>query len=206
MVRNLRLTAKHFAGQFRNSEYPFLPGQCVESALPVKNQHDIASHHQDGVVGRVIGPVETQRVLQVQFLHLVIADLTSDRVGIYYANPPPIPGEDVIPIEDLNTWYYSDAPRKVRPRLDAARRRSTFDEVVGSLEPDNALFEARRCLSCGSCLSCDNCFGVCPDDAVIKLEPSGSYAYAIDLDYCKGCGLCAVECPTGSIEMIPEAI
>jgi NADPH-dependent glutamate synthase beta subunit-like oxidoreductase len=120
--------------------------------------------------------------------------------------PPPAPVDDVIPVEDLNTWYYSDAPRSVRPKLDAARRRSTFDEVAGSLEPDTALFEARRCLSCGSCLSCDNCFGVCPDDAVIKLVPSGSYAYTVDLDYCKGCGLCAAECPTGCITMVPEQI
>lgn len=122
------------------------------------------------------------------------------------SEPPPAVGEDVIPLEELNTWYYSDAPRSVRPRLDMARRRSTFDEVVGSLEPDTALFEARRCLSCGSCLSCDNCFGVCPDDAVIKLEPSGSYAYTVDLDYCKGCGLCAAECPVGCIAMVPEQI
>ncbi len=106
----------------------------------------------------------------------------------------------------LNTWYYSDAPKTVRPELDAVRRTSTFDEVVGGLTADNALFEARRCLSCGSCLACDNCYGVCPDNAVIKLEPGGSYRYEIDLDYCKGCGLCAQECPCGAIEMVPERI
>ncbi|WP_336624055.1 4Fe-4S binding protein [Nocardioides sp.] len=26
----------------------------------------------------------------------------------------------------------------------------------------------------------------------------------IDLDYCKGCGLCAAECPSGAIQMVPE--
>jgi NADPH-dependent glutamate synthase beta subunit-like oxidoreductase len=106
----------------------------------------------------------------------------------------------------LNTWYYDDAPRTVRPRLEAARRTSTFDEVVGGLDASNALFEARRCLSCGSCFACDNCYGVCPDNAVIKLEPGGAYAYAFDLDYCKGCGLCMEECPCGAIEMEPESI
>ena len=30
--------------------------------------------------------------------------------------------------------------------------------------------------------------------------------YAFDLDYCKGCGLCAAECPCGAIEMVPEEI
>jgi NADPH-dependent glutamate synthase beta subunit-like oxidoreductase len=106
----------------------------------------------------------------------------------------------------LNPWYYDDAPRTIQPQLEQARRASTFDEVVGGLDESTALFEARRCLSCGSCFACDNCYGVCPDNAVIKLEPGGAYAYAFDLDYCKGCGLCMQECPCGAIEMQPEPI
>jgi NADPH-dependent glutamate synthase beta subunit-like oxidoreductase len=107
--------------------------------------------------------------------------------------------------ERLNTWYYSDAPRTVQQKLEVARRRSTFEEVVGGLDESTALFEARRCLSCGNCFSCDNCFGVCPDNAVIKTgDPDRPYA--IDLDYCKGCGICAAECPCGAIEMIPETV
>jgi 2-oxoacid:acceptor oxidoreductase delta subunit (pyruvate/2-ketoisovalerate family) len=101
----------------------------------------------------------------------------------------------------LNTWYYSDAPATVRPTLEAARRVSTFDEVVGGLDESTALFEARRCMSCGNCFGCDNCYGVCPDNAIIKL---GNGDYEIDYDYCKGCGLCATECPCGAIEMEPE--
>jgi NADPH-dependent glutamate synthase beta subunit-like oxidoreductase len=104
----------------------------------------------------------------------------------------------------LNTWYYSDAPASVRPELDVARRVSTFDEVVGGLDESNAQFEARRCLSCGNCFECDNCFGVCPDNAIIKLGPGRRYE--IDLDYCKGCGMCAAECPCGAINMVPEQI
>jgi Pyruvate/2-oxoacid:ferredoxin oxidoreductase delta subunit len=49
--------------------------------------------------------------------------------------------------------------------------------VTGGLDESTALFEARRCMSCGNCFGCD---------------------------YCKGCGLCAVECPCGAIEMEPE--
>ncbi len=40
----------------------------------------------------------------------------------------------------------------------------------------------------------------------MKLDPPGSYAYEIDLDYCKGCGICVKECPCGAIEMVPEMI
>ncbi len=104
----------------------------------------------------------------------------------------------------LNSWYYSDAPATVRPQLDAARRISTFDEITGGLDESTALFEARRCLSCGNCFECDNCYGVCPDNAVIKL--GAGQRYEIDLDYCKGCGICASECPCGAIDMVTERI
>ncbi len=117
--------------------------------------------------------------------------------------PPPRP--ELAGFETLNTWYYSDAPRAEQPRLETARRTSSFAEVVAGLDADNALYEARRCLSCGNCFSCDNCYGVCPDNAVIKLGAPGE-RYEIDLDYCKGCGLCAAECPCGAIEMVPERI
>jgi NADPH-dependent glutamate synthase beta subunit-like oxidoreductase len=106
--------------------------------------------------------------------------------------------------DKLNTWYYSDAPKTVRPTLDTVRRQSTFDEVVGSLDETNALYEARRCLSCGNCFECDNCYGVCPDNAVIKLGPGNRFEF--NFDYCKGCGLCEAECPCGAIQMVPERI
>jgi 2-oxoacid:acceptor oxidoreductase delta subunit (pyruvate/2-ketoisovalerate family) len=106
--------------------------------------------------------------------------------------------------EHLNPWYYSDAPKTVRPQLDLARRTSSFDEVQGGLTEDNALFEARRCLSCGNCFECDNCYGVCPDNAVVKLGPGNRFAF--NYDYCKGCGVCVAECPCGAIEMIPEDV
>jgi 2-oxoacid:acceptor oxidoreductase delta subunit (pyruvate/2-ketoisovalerate family) len=106
--------------------------------------------------------------------------------------------------EHLNTWYYADAPHAVRPHLEAARRTSTFDEVVGGLDEATALFEARRCMSCGNCFQCDNCFGVCPDNAVMKVDEA--HGYRFDYDFCKGCGLCVQECPCGAIEMVPEEI
>ncbi len=38
----------------------------------------------------------------------------------------------------------------------------------------------------------------CPEGAIDKKEME------IDLDYCKGCGICAAECPKGAIVMIKE--
>jgi 2-oxoacid:acceptor oxidoreductase delta subunit (pyruvate/2-ketoisovalerate family) len=116
----------------------------------------------------------------------------------------PPPKHELAAFDKLNYWYYSDAPKTVRPLLDIARRAASFDEVVGGLTEDNALFEARRCLSCGNCFECDNCYGVCPDNAVIKLGPGKCFEF--NYDYCKGCGICVSECPCGAIKMVPETI
>ena len=119
--------------------------------------------------------------------------------GSAYVAPPK---NQIATFERLNPWYYSDAPKTVRPMLDILRRQSTFEEVQGGLDESTALFEARRCLSCGNCFECDNCYGVCPDNSVIKLGPGNGYEF--NYDYCKGCGLCVAECPCGAITMVPE--
>ena len=121
--------------------------------------------------------------------------------GSSYEAPPKPP---IAEFKHLNTWYYSEAPQQERPMLNVARRQSTFDEVQGGLDENNALFEARRCLSCGNCFECDNCYGVCPDNAVIKLGPGKGFE--INEDYCKGCGICVNECPCGAIEMVKEEV
>jgi len=119
------------------------------------------------------------------------------------ARTPP-PKQEIAGFERLNAWYYADAPKTVRPTLEIVRRRTTFEEVTKALDDTNALYEARRCLSCGNCFECDNCYGICPDNAVIKLGPGKRFKF--NYDYCKGCALCAVECPCGAIDMVPEQI
>lgn len=112
---------------------------------------------------------------------------------------------DLADFAAMNTWYFEDAARTHRSRLEAVRRQTNFEEVVQGLDEDNARYEARRCMSCGTCFSCDNCFAVCPDNAISKTGLPGQ-PYLIDLDYCKGCGLCVSECPSGAIDMFPEEI
>ncbi|MBX3673484.1 MAG: NAD(P)-binding protein [Burkholderiales bacterium] len=116
----------------------------------------------------------------------------------------PGPKHELATFDKLNTWYYSDASKTVRPMLDLQKRVTSFDEVVMALDETTALFEARRCLSCGNCFECDNCYGVCPDNAVVKLGPGNRFRF--NYDYCKGCGVCAAECPCGAIRMVPEQI
>lgn len=53
------------------------------------------------------------------------------------------------------------------------------------------------------CIHCLFCWVYCPDTAVVVQEGK---VKAIDLRYCKGCGICARECPpkVRAIQMMPE--
>ena len=65
-----------------------------------------------------------------------------------------------------------------------------------------AIREARRCLGLSKCESCEACNLLCPDLCITRDERTGEVR--VDLDYCKGCGICASICPRGAIEMVLE--
>ncbi|MCC8987318.1 MAG: NAD(P)-binding protein [Candidatus Contendobacter sp.] len=119
--------------------------------------------------------------------------------GEAYVKPP---RHDLATFDKLHVWYYTDAAQRPQGHLDIKGRQSSFEEVVGGLTQKEALYEAKRCLSCGNCYECDGCFGACPEDAVIKLGPGKRYRY--DYDLCTGCAVCFEQCPCHAIEMIPE--
>jgi NADPH-dependent glutamate synthase beta subunit-like oxidoreductase len=104
--------------------------------------------------------------------------------------------------EQLNLWYFGDVSRRQQPELEPADRVADFQEVVGGLTAEQAIFEAGRCLSCGNCCECDGCLGACPEDAVIKLGPGNRYRF--DYDRCTGCRACFDQCPVHAIEMVTE--
>lgn len=111
-----------------------------------------------------------------------------------------------LPFRALNPAYFDAAARPEEPSVPPKKRAGGV-EVQQGYSPQAIHHEAGRCLSCGNCLACDNCWTLCPDSAVLKTTETASDGshYVFDYDYCKGCGLCARECPTGFIAMEEEA-
>ena len=109
---------------------------------------------------------------------------------------------DIANFEKLHLWFYTDAAQRPQAHAEMLRRKSSFEEVVKGLSEKEAVYEAKRCLSCGNCFECDGCYGACPEDAIIKLGPGKRYKY--DFDRCTGCAVCFEQCPCYAIEMIPE--
>ena len=112
------------------------------------------------------------------------------------------PKHDLASFDKLHLWYFGDAARRQQPELSPEERVADFEEVVGGLAAEEAVFEAGRCLSCGNCFECDGCLGACPEDAVIKLGVGERYRF--DYDRCTGCGACFGQCPVHAIEMVAE--
>ncbi len=122
-----------------------------------------------------------------------------------YLRGLPVINTDKHPVAGLGSlhlWYFGDHPQRRQDSLPPDRRIG-FGEVVAGLEPNEASFEAGRCLSCGNCFECDGCLGSCPEDAVVKL--GRGHRYRFDYEACTGCGTCARQCPVHAIEMLPEA-
>jgi 2-oxoacid:acceptor oxidoreductase delta subunit (pyruvate/2-ketoisovalerate family) len=107
----------------------------------------------------------------------------------------------VVRFEDLNLAYFEEEPRTSQAQRPAAERVKDFNEVNLGFAEDQARREAERCFSCGTCNECDTCWLYCPDVCILHRDGSG---YEVNYDYCKGCGICAQECPRTAIAMEEE--
>ena len=66
---------------------------------------------------------------------------------------------------------------------------------TGDWRSQRPVYNKDRCIRCGTC------YIFCPDMAIKTIE-DGYIEH--DLYYCKGCGICAQECPTEAIAMKDE--
>jgi pyruvate ferredoxin oxidoreductase delta subunit len=51
------------------------------------------------------------------------------------------------------------------------------------------------------CINCLICWAFCPDSSILVEDGKVT---GIDLEHCKGCGICAKECPKDVIAMVSE--
>lgn len=60
--------------------------------------------------------------------------------------------------------------------------------------------EARPVLDSAKCIKCGICWKSCPDSAIDFVDGK----FMINYDYCKGCLICANECPVKAISKAVE--
>jgi Pyruvate/2-oxoacid:ferredoxin oxidoreductase delta subunit len=107
--------------------------------------------------------------------------------------PPPIT------TGKMKIEWYKEAIRHDRLHVPPEQR-GIETEIELGLTEEEALAEARRCLSCGMCMDCETCWMYCTNNCFVKL-PKGEH-YKVKLEICNGCKKCAEQCPCGYIELI----
>lgn len=107
--------------------------------------------------------------------------------------PPPAIGPDKLKLD-----WYKPAERQERDHIPAEQRGMETEIELG-LGEEQALAEAKRCMSCGMCMDCETCWMYCTNSCFVKL-PKGEH-YKIKLELCNGCKKCAEQCPCGYIDL-----
>jgi NADPH-dependent glutamate synthase beta subunit-like oxidoreductase len=113
---------------------------------------------------------------------------------------------EVCKSDELFLGHFPHVARNVRGEKvpSAEEVLGHFEERMIPLTEEQAINEAKRCMSCGLCFECDNCVIFCPQTAVKRTPKAeytmGRYVYT-DYDMCVGCHICADVCPTGYIKM-----
>jgi len=106
--------------------------------------------------------------------------------------------QEVIDYSQINPDYFDQGePRRETAVSIQAQPADDGRELEGTLPEAEASAEAGRCFNCGTCVNCDNCLVFCPDLAVSCVDG----LYKVRKEYCKGCGICAQECPRYIITM-----
>jgi len=113
-------------------------------------------------------------------------------------DPPNLP---LITSDKMQLSYYEKRePTEIKEMPVAERLKSLDAEIIATWSEEEAIKEAKRCMSCGDCFECGTCWSYCQDSAVIKPLEKGK-PYTFKLEFCTGCKKCAENCPCGYIDM-----
>lgn len=119
---------------------------------------------------------------------------------------------------DLRQGYPGRRPARIpvlqSAELDPAEYARNTCFAAGYLTVKNAGWRnVRPFLDPQKCTGCLKCYMQCPDGAIFKVDndPVGCHSnktdtsVAVDLDFCKGCGICARACAAGAVRMVSES-
>jgi pyruvate ferredoxin oxidoreductase delta subunit len=94
-------------------------------------------------------------------------------------------------ISGMAGWKADDFPRgAVIPDCGNSR-----DYVTGGWRSQRPVRDDAKCTQCLFC------WIYCPDTSVLVADER---VVGFNLDHCKGCGVCARQCPSDAIAMVPE--
>lgn len=101
---------------------------------------------------------------------------------------------------------YLDVSRSHGAKLEPAERVKDYTEAELGLTQEQALMEAKRCLSCETkvCIACEMCSDNCLADAIDIHAGQDDNArwinkWDLSLDQCIFCGICVENCPTKTL-------
>lgn len=108
---------------------------------------------------------------------------------------------DVIRADKMHLAYYQESQRVARKELPVDERlKDMLAEITSTYSREDAITEAKRCMSCGMCFDCATCWSFCQDNAIVKPLVKGN-PYKFKPGFCTGCKKCSEVCPCGYIEM-----
>jgi len=144
--------------------------------------------------GTVAGAIGSGRRSAIQIHNVLSGEQLAITEHAEAARDVDVWKDDVIRADAMKLHLFERQAGTEGESLAVDQRLSTFDEIHMGLENSA---EAARCLSCGVCNECDLCVTYCPEGMLKRV----GHRFEFDYSYCKGCGVCAAECPRNVIVM-----
>jgi pyruvate ferredoxin oxidoreductase delta subunit len=98
-----------------------------------------------------------------------------------------------------NNWdvtnYENWTPEEFPPGMCALAGGKASEYITGSWRSMRPLWDKEKCTNCLIC------WVNCPDSSIELVD---GQMVGIDLDHCKGCGVCVTECRFEALRLLPE--